>query len=312
MSTEAQRRVNPPPALPLWVRLLLFLISLILAQAPLALLIALCRVENISPWFGVAVGSPVYAAALWWFTRFFRLRLDRRPWSGMAVSPFRPRDCLAGFLLGMAMIGAVFGVEWAAGWLRIVGGRESAGSAGTLLEIVAGFLLFAAVGFSEELSSRGYMLQNLAELLPIWAGTVACGILFGALHFNLEGFGWTFLLSAIVVTAFMTASRLVTGSLWLGIGWHTGWDWLQTIVLGITPGSLPRGAPLWRVEQHGPPLLVGRGQAIEGGLLPIAAELTGFLLLAAWGRRTGGIPWRSWLAPDGTPSASPSSGGPGR
>jgi membrane protease YdiL (CAAX protease family) len=309
MSMQPEARVSGRAALPLWARLLLFLISLIFAQAPLALLIALCRFQNVSPWFGVALGAPLYALALWWITRFFRLRLDRRPWSGMAVSPFRPRDCLAGFLLGMAMIAAVFAVEWSAGWLRIVGRRASPGGSALLLEIVAGFLLFAAVGFCEELSSRGYILQNLGERLPIWIATIACGILFGALHFTLEGFGWAFLLSAIIVTAFLTASRLVTGSLWLGIGWHAGWDWLQTIVLGITPGSLPGGAPLWQVEQHGPPLLVGRGQAIEGGLLPIGAELAGLLLLAAWGRRRGGIPWRSRLAPSGTPSASPTSGG---
>ncbi len=284
-------------------RLLVYLVGFVVAQTPLFAFILLFRFLEWPPAQAIVLGAPLYALALLGITRLFRLRWDRRPWSGMAVSPFRGRLAAGGFMLGAGMMAAVFGIEVIAGWLRIAGWRSGlAAGPEALGEIAAVFLLFASVGFSEELAMRGYFFQNVGERLPIWAATVLTGALFGALHFTYADFGILFVLSALVLTAFLVASRLLTGSLWLAIGWHAGWDWLQTAVLGVREIEvLPSGGALVAVERHGPALFIGRGAALEAGLVSISVELAGFLALVLIARLRGGIPWLSRLSPAGSP-----------
>ena len=292
-------------ALGLLARLALYLLGFVVAQLPLFAFILLFRYLKWPPALAIVLGSPLYALALFGLTRLFRLGWDRRPWSGMAVSPFRGRLAAGGFLLGAAMMAAVFAVEGLAGWLRVAGWRPGlAARPEALLEMFAILLLFASVGFSEELAMRGYVFQSLGERLPTWAATVVTGVLFGALHFTYADFGVLFVVSAVVLTAFLVASRILTGSLWLAIGWHAGWDWLQTAVLGVREVEiLPSGGAVLAVERHGPPLLVGRGAALEAGLVSIFVELAGFLALVLIARRRGGVPWRSRLSPAGPPAA---------
>ena len=79
---------------------------------------------------------------------------------------------------------------------------------------------------------------------------------------------------------------------------------LQTAVLGVREVEiLPSGGAVLAVERHGPPLLVGRGAALEAGLVSIFVELAGFLSLVLIARRRGGVPWRSRLSPAGPPAA---------
>ncbi|MEO8431285.1 MAG: type II CAAX endopeptidase family protein [Acidobacteriota bacterium] len=288
------------------LRLFFYLLGFVVAQMPMFLLVLLFRLMRWPAAAALLLGAPLYALAVLFLTRLFRRRFDRRPWSGMAVSPFRGRLAAGGFLLGAAMMASVFALEAASGWLRLTGFRHGlAVRPGVLAELAAVFVLFAAVGFTEELAMRGYFLQNLGERFPVWIATIAAGVVFGALHFTYDDFGIAFVASAVVLTAFLTASRLLTGSLWLAIGWHAGWDWLQTAVLGIREIEvLPSGGAFLAVERHGPPLFVGRGAALEAGLLSIFVELAGLVAILLLARRRGGIRWGSRLTPAGTPSGS--------
>jgi membrane protease YdiL (CAAX protease family) len=229
-------------------------------------------------------------------TLVWRRFVDRRPWAGMALPcPWRRGgDVAAGFVLGAAMILVVFAVEYGLGWLRVTGLKEGFGGVVLLAVLAARLLHFIATAVCEEVAYRGYLLQNVAERFPLWVAVLATGAVFALSHLAAFGFQWGFVAAGIVASFLLAQMRLLTGAIWLGVGWHLGWDWVEDGV-GLVPGY-----STLRTEQAGPPLWAGRGLAIEGGLLVILVLAAGLTALLAWSWCTGRVvDWRARLTADG-------------
>jgi membrane protease YdiL (CAAX protease family) len=251
------------------------------------------------------VFAVTYISGLLGMTYLYRRRVDRRDWRGMALPPpsGRWRDLAGGFLFGGMMMAVVFGVEVALGWVRVLGTEvATAGLSNRLLPLPSDLFSLIAIGFSEELAFRGYLLQNLGERYPIWLAAVVSGVIFGAIHFLQSGFNLMFVLSATILTVFLALSRLQTQAIWWAIGWHTGWNWIQISVLGLsTVGDPDFGRALLHLEQRGPALWVGKGFLIEGGLLCILVIALGAVLMGVWARRSQRlVGWRTRFAEDGS------------
>ena len=158
------------------------------------------------------------------------------------------------------MVAVIFVIEWAAGWVSVVGFETSiSGFVGALSFLTAGLFTFVAVGFREELVFRGYLFQNLGERLPIWAPTLLLGLVFALIHYGNEGFTLAFVIGAAMITVFFVLTRLLTGALWFGIGWHAGYDFMLVAVFNSSSAADrdDYGHSLVHVEQSGPELLVG-------------------------------------------------------
>jgi membrane protease YdiL (CAAX protease family) len=216
-------------------------------------------------------------------TLVFRRLVDRRPWQGMAMSLAwrRWRDAAAGLGLGAGMILVVFGVEYGLGWIRIISVKEGFTVTAVVAIITARFLHFLATGVCEEVVYRSYLFQNVAERFPIWIAVLATGGVFALSHFPASGFSWGFVVSGIIASFFLAFMRLLTQAIWFGVAWHVGWDWVEDGV-GLIPGYSALDT-----QRVGPPLWVGRGLAIEGGLLIILVLAAGLSLLLGWCRFTG-------------------------
>ncbi|HWL86065.1 MAG TPA: CPBP family intramembrane glutamic endopeptidase [Polyangiaceae bacterium] len=236
-------------------------------------------------------------------TMVLRRRVDLRPWAGMALPPPAKgaRLFFLGGVLGTALLLVVVGIELAARWIEV--GRTDATTFAAYL--VAGLAISLAVGFIEELLFRGYFLQNLGEEIPLWAATLLTGVFFAAIHMLNGGFGVEYIVSAIAINTLFALMRVLSGSLWLGIGFHAAWDWAQTLLVGLSVVNNPaQDHSLFRVAQHGPTWMVGDAPSIEGGLLfPMIfllsiAGICGHAFLR--GRPVG---WRARLGPEGTPVA---------
>jgi membrane protease YdiL (CAAX protease family) len=231
----------------------------------------------------------------------FRRFVDRRPWAGMALpSPWRRhRDLAAGFVLGAAMILIVFGIEYFLGWIRILGVKPGFAWDAVVGVLIGRFIHFIGTAVCEEIAYRSYLLQNVGERFRIWIAVLTTGAVFGASHCASAGFTWSFVVGAIVASFFLASMRLITRAIWLGVGWHLGWDWLED-GLGMIPGYSPL-----KTERLGPPLWVGMGLAIEGGLLIIFIMTAAFIGLLAYARLAHrGINWNATLNPDSSTSAS--------
>lgn len=196
------------------------------------------------------------------------------------------RALLIGALAGVLMLAVQLGLL---AWL----GAFSFGRFAVPDLSVLGFglfyiVLFVGVGLFEESAFRGFLLVELSRAVSFWPAAILLSALFGAVHLlngaseTLIGAGAAGLFGLVLAIAFR-----LTGSLWLAIGLHAGWDFGESYVFGVSNSGLalshPLSVPLW----HGPDWLTGGSVGPEGSIA-ILLPLTAFLALAWLMRRKTG------------------------
>ena len=200
-------------------------------------------------------------------------------WDAWAI-----RDLLFGILLTGLMMGLIFLIEWAAGWLTFEGFAwedQSWGSvvAATLISALA----FLMVGWHEELVSRGYWLQNLTEGLNLnWGLAISSG-LFSLAHLANPNASWEAVVGLFFSGLFLAYSYLRTRQLWLSIGLHIGWNFFEGVIFGF-PVS---GSDFFRLVYHtvhGPELVTGGAFGPEAGLVLLPALVLGTALIYIYTR----------------------------
>ncbi len=98
-------------------------------------------------------------------------------------------------------------------------------------------------GFPEELVFRGYMFGNLRARLPLWSAVTVSSLIFGSIHVVSNGGATTLgerLVYAVMATGFglmLAACRTVSGTLWLGIGFHAGHNAFVRMFVTVRPDA---------------------------------------------------------------------------
>ncbi len=223
--------------------------------------------------------------------------IDRRPFSefGLQMNKEWWEELGFGLGLGAFLIGLIFLVELAAGWITITDTFFTIRNEGSFFVTFFVYLvLFACVGFSEELMYRGYFLTNLAEGFngkSIGAkNALALGIIFSSLLFGIFHLGSphaTFISTLnIVVFGFLFGlSYSLTGRIAIAIGLHTTWNLFQGNVFGfpVSGEIFPlESAAVFSIQQNGPALWTGGAFGPEAGLVGLFAFAAGFLILLGW------------------------------
>ena len=252
-----------------------------------------------SPALGTIIGGMSLVAALfsvWLAGRFF----DRRPFSGFGLNLDRGwwLDFGFGLLLGAFLMTGIFLIELAAGWVEVVGTLEAISGRSFFPAILAPVVFFLCVGFYEELVSRGYRLQNMAEGLnfpglgskgAVVLAWVLSSSLFGLLHLPNPGATAVSTINITFAGLLLGTGYVLTGRLAIPIGLHVTWNFFQGNVFGFpVSGIEPIGATFISIEQGGPPLFTGGAFGPEAGLLDIAATVIGSLLIWLWVRVRSG------------------------
>lgn len=216
-----------------------------------------------------------------------RRYLDRRSFDslGLELNSWMPWDLVVGFLLAGLLIAGIYTFEYQVGWLKVMGYRWQQDSIGTIIsESFAGLLVFGLCpSWQEELTYRGYWLQNIRAGLNLPLAIVLTSIAFAIRHL---GNPHTSYLSTIVIFLaglWFVYAWLVTQQLWLPLGIHAGWNFFEGIVFGF-PVS---GSNTFRwIDQtvSGPTWITGGAFGPEAGFVSIVAIGVGVLLVLAWSR----------------------------
>jgi membrane protease YdiL (CAAX protease family) len=225
--------------------------------------------------------------------------LDRRPFADFGLHLNRDWwiDLGFGLFLGAFLMLLIFLVEWSAGWVTIAGTFVSYYTGIVFpVAILAPLIGFIFVGIQEELFSRGYQLQNIAEGLRGWLGswgaviaaTLLSSLVFGLLHIRNPNASLASTINLILAGAVLLGiGRLLTGELAIPIGVHISWNFFQGNVFGFPVSGTTTGAATFlAVEQSGPQLWTGGNFGPEAGLLGIAGILLAGLLTILW------VKWR--------------------
>lgn len=223
---------------------------------------------------GIAIVVSVFAARKW---------IDRRSISslGLQWDNQARRDLLWGLVIAFLQIAFMFILQWALSWLEVDGfawqEQPIASVAGSILLWLA---LFSAVGFYEELLSRGYQLQNLEEGLNTFWALLLSSAAFGVAHALNPNSSWVSVLAISIAGFFLAYPYLRTRQLWLSIGLHFSWNFFLGPVFGF-PVSGITSFTLLQVKVSGPELFTGGAFGPEAGLIVLPAQALGFLIVWA-------------------------------
>ncbi len=237
---------------------------------------------RVLPTIAIAIGAVV---SVWLAAR----GMDRRAVTdyGLESTPRMYQECMLGFFGAGFVMGLIFLVEFAAGWINITGfGWQHTNSTPYLL-LFAGYLgWMIIVGIYEELVFRGYQIVNMAEGFNLPGTTkrqaalgsvVLSSLIFGILHATNPSAGLISTINVTLAGGMLALPFIISGRLSLSIGLHIGWNFFQGGVFGFPVSGMPARTSLLQIRQSGPELVTGGSFGPEAGLLGIA----GFLLIAA-------------------------------
>mmetsp|Transcript_11487 Transcript_11487/g.24510 ORF Transcript_11487/g.24510 Transcript_11487/m.24510 type:complete len:394 (-) Transcript_11487:167-1348(-) len=180
---------------------------------------------------------------------------------GLHVSSFQQVliDFGCGFGVGSCIVLLMFACEWRMGWIRIVGFWENVVKEEVFWINFGWDVLFhLGVSFNEEVMLRGWMFtlgchglltfEQFRSYHPSTAANIAItssillqSTLFAFLHISSPGSSAISLLNLFLggIAASLNVMVAPGGSLWLGMGWHFGWNISMGHVLGRSTSGIP-------------------------------------------------------------------------
>jgi len=179
----------------------------------------------------------------------------------------RLRNFLIGIVAGIALLAILLGGLQALG-VAALGNPVIVPSSLAYYAVLYG-ALFVAVAVFEETAMRGYALVELSRAFSFWPAAIVLAALFGAAHLNngvSEGVvGAT---AAGLFGLVLAYSFKATGSLWLALGIHAGWDYGESYIFGVPDSGMPAlPGSLFHPAFHGPEWLTGGTIGPEGSVL---------------------------------------------
>lgn len=227
--------------------------------------------------------------------------LDKRSFTSLGLKLNRQAlyDLLAGIVITGLMMGLIYLSMWSLGWIKFESyvwqnADPMAITTFTLLTLIA----FMLTGWNEELLSRGYHLQNLADGINMTWGVILSSAVFGILHLANPNATWISAAGIFLAGLFLAFAYLRTKQLWLSIGLHIGWNFFEGALFGF-PVS---GMEFYRLIRHtvsGPELWTGGAFGPEAGLVVLPALALGMALVYGYTVCS--------LSPPASPFSSPSS-----
>jgi uncharacterized protein len=193
--------------------------------------------------------------------------VERRPVSDLALRG-SARELAFGVLLGFGLYAVCVLILVMLGYCRIDG-------LGTWHALVPGLAVTIATGVYEELWFRGTVFRLIQEWFGSWAALVISAFAFGFVHLSTEGAtvrDVTFI--SIEAGVLLTAAYLLTGRLWLSIGFHATWNFTQGYVFSGSLSGNPAPDGLIKATMNGPELLTGGSFGMEGSVVALLVLTT--------------------------------------
>lgn len=168
-----------------------------------------------------------------------------------------------GLAIGALLMGAVVAVLALLGAYRVT---DIGWDDGIVLGLAAG----VSAGVAEEIVFRGLLLRLLEDWLGTWWALGLTAALFGVLHLgNPEASAFGAVAIALEAGILLGACYLLTRRLWLAIGVHAAWNFVQGGIFGSDISGTGSGRGLIEARFPGPDLLTGGDMGLEGSLVAV-------------------------------------------
>ena len=253
-------------SMPVWKWVLLLIASFVLALVMYAgaqMAGDVSSIDGVKWIIAMAVSAvmiALYAVFVQWFEKHPARDIPRAKLVG---------DTAKGLAVGAGFMAAVVLVMMAFGLYRITG-------AGTdrPLAIISAFFLFLYVGVGEEILFRGVLFRWIDEKWGFVAALTVSALLFGAMHYGQPGATWwSSLAIAIEAGLLLGAAYKYSGTLWLPIGIHWAWNFVQGNVFGFQVSGGDAGKSLLQATVNGPDCLTGGAFGAEASIITVILGL---------------------------------------
>ena len=256
----------PIKTMPVWKWVLLLIVSFALALFMYALVQAAGDAVK-ADWAKWVVSVVLSAVMILLYATFVRL-FEKKPAKDIPLSRF-PGDAGRGLFVGALFMAAVVLVMMVFGLYRITGSGTN-----NPRSIVSAFLLFFYVAVGEEILFRGVLFRWIDEKWGFIAALVVSALLFGAMHYGQPGATWwSSLAIAIEAGLLLGAAYKYSGTLWLPVGIHWAWNFVQGNVFGFQVSGGDAGNALLQAEVSGPDLLTGGPFGAEASVITVILGL---------------------------------------
>jgi hypothetical protein len=129
------------------------------------------------------------------------------------------------------------------------------------------FLVLFISATNEELIFRGYPFQRLVESLGPAGAVAVSSACFGLAHLGNSHHTWISTINTMLVGIPLSIAYLRTRSLWMPVGMHFTWNYVQGFVFGLPVSGFAFPTTLLNAQVHGGDWLTGSAYGPEGGLL---------------------------------------------
>ena len=216
------------------------------------------------------------------------VRLGERPQDDLRAAGAL-RNLVIGLLIGAVLISVVVGVAALLDIYNIVG-------EGGTSQVLRLLIVTAIVpGILEEIFFRGILFRWLEEWAGSWAALIVTSALFGGAHILNPNATW-FSSFAIAVEAglLLGGAYMLTRSLWMPIGLHAAWNFVQGAVYDVPVSGLDEQG-LVQAKLSGPMLLSGGGFGLEASLIAVLIATGAGVWLITLAVRKGELMQPRWV-----------------
>ena len=171
-------------------------------------------------------------------------------------------ELASGILVGAILFSVTIGILWLLGYYKVIGINP--------WTVIFSWLVLAIIsGISEELLFRGILFRVVEESLGTWFSLAISALIFGLFHLaNPNATLWGAIAIAIEAGIMLAAAFVYTRRLWLPIGIHFAWNFVQGAIFGVAvSGNEATG--LLQSTLSGPPLLSGGDFGAEGSIFAV-------------------------------------------
>ena len=235
--TDEKKAVKKKLNLPIWARIVLFIISYLILSgifqaiaAPLANIniLDVDAVKNLNS-EQLLLMQFVSFLALILLVFIFRKYIDKKSIKSLGFSiEHRLKDIVIGFIIALSIIGG------GSLFLYVFNFVEFSNFQINIYSIIISLLLFIIVAFNEEILIRGYILNNLMSSMNKYIALIISTLIFTLFHALNFSFSLLPIINILLAGILLGSTYIFTKNLWFPISLHLFWNFFQGPIMGYS------------------------------------------------------------------------------
>lgn len=171
---------------------------------------------------------------------FFRVKvIEKRSFSSIG---FNKNNWLKkyslGFLIGLAMMSIIVLILFPFGYITVEKNPIQPVGISAIASVLVILLGWIIQGATEEIVTRGWLLNVLSTKYNIGVGLLISSTLFGLMHLTNPNVNYIAVINIILVGLFYGLYVIKTNDLWAVCGMHSAWNFAQGNVFGFKVSGL--------------------------------------------------------------------------